>query len=599
MHKYLSLYFLLFAVCLSAQNTGLPLESPGYQILERLEIKSGIRPEYHPALKYYSRKDIIQYALYLDTMATGLSTKDRDDLNYLFKDNNEWLHPSRYATTLTGKREPTYQKIYVDSTQTFYTIERTSTTASTKHPYYFKKENPVWNTFYKTPANFLEFDQEHVYIKVNPIINFRLANANNNDGTIFLNQRGITVRGGIDDRIYFHTRILEQQARFPDYVRDFIADNEAVPGAGLYKPYNSQVFDINNGFDFLLAQGYIGFNVSRHVGVQFGHGRNFIGNGYRSMLLSDFANNYFYLKLNTRVWKLHYQNIFAELNSTSQNANPGNNFLPKKYMAAHYLSYQPSANFSIGVFEGIIFSRENQFEFQYLNPIVFYRTIEGGLDSPDNVLIGLNTRLDIFKRVRLYGQVMLDEFFFKKLFIERRGWWANKYGIQLGLKYIDAFKVDHLDVGFEFNTARPFTYLHRDSTANYTHQNQSLTHPLGTNFKEFLFNLRYQPHPKFVLDARYIVAEYGRNVPGQNTGGDILLSYENRVFEFGNETGQGINNTINTLSLNLSYQLFHNGFIDLYYFQRVQDSDDESLNRTTSYFGGGFRMNIDTKSMEF
>ena len=29
---------------------------------------------------------------------------------------------------------------------------------------------------------------------------------------------------------------------------------------------------------------------------------------------SDFGNNYLFLKINTRIWKINYQNIFMELN---------------------------------------------------------------------------------------------------------------------------------------------------------------------------------------------------------------------------------------------------------------------------------------------
>ena len=75
--------------------------------------------------------------------------------------------------------------------------------------------------------------------------------------------------------------------------------------------------------------------------MELGHGRHFIGNGMRSLLLSDFSNNYFYLKFNTRVWKLNYQNLFAELSAVSANQLPGDLLLNKKYMASHYLSFRP------------------------------------------------------------------------------------------------------------------------------------------------------------------------------------------------------------------------------------------------------------------
>ena len=138
------------------------------------------------------------------------------------------------------------------------------------------------------------------------------------------------------------------------------------------------------------------------MGIQFGHGQNFIGNGMRSLLLSDFSTNYFYLKLNTHVWKFNYQNIFAELVAGARNRSR-DNLLPKKYTATHHLSYNITKNLNVGIFETVVFSRNNQFEFQYLNPIILYRSIEQQIGSPDNVLLGIDGRWDFLNQFSLYG----------------------------------------------------------------------------------------------------------------------------------------------------------------------------------------------------
>ncbi|MEL6862969.1 MAG: capsule assembly Wzi family protein [Bacteroidota bacterium] len=374
--------------------------------------------------------------------------------------------------------------------------------------------------------------------------------------------------------------------------------NRAVPGAGLYKPYQSDVFNVDNGYDYLLAQGYIGFNVTRHVGVQFGHGRNFIGQGYRSMLLSDFATDYLYLKINTRVWKLHYQNIFAELNAFGTR-DESRVVIPKKYLSAHYLSYRPTPNFSVGFYEAVLYSRERQLELQYLNPVIFYRTIEQGLASPDNVLIGLDFKWNLFKKVQLYGQLMLDEFKFDELILERRGWWGNKFGVQAGAKYIDLFGIDHLDVRLEWNMARPYTYTHFDSTANYTHTNQALAHPLGANFQEVLGTLRYQATKKLLLEARLIAATTGEDEEGTNWGIDLLRDYDSRELEIGNEIGQGVGAQMLLAGLDVTYQLYHNIFIDLNVMYRRFDSDLDARDVNSRYIGAGIRMNIGRQRFDF
>ncbi len=599
MKDLLLLFTLLFCcpILLLSQHTGVPMGNDTYHIMDRLEIKTDIPTAFHSSLKYYLRSDVAQHAIAIDTALIPLTIKDRRDLYYIFKDNNECLNTSSFPTTLTGKQETVYRKVYVDSTETFYSVEAVNQPmASLKDDRYIESKKPIFKHFYKTPANLFELDRKFFYLKVNPILNMKLARTNG-DGYTFLNQRGLVVRGGIDDRIYFETNILESQARFADYVRERIRRDGVVPGAGFFKDYDSRIFDVDEGHDFLLAQGYIGFNVSKHVNVQFGHGRNFIGNGYRSLFLSDFGNNYFYLKLNARVWKFHYQSLFMELNA--EGAQATNPLIPKKYMAAHHLSIDILDNLNIGIFEAVVFNRNNNFELQYLNPIVFYRTIEQALGSADNALVGLEIKWNFLKRFSLYGQLLLDELKFNELFVERRGWWGNKLGIQLGLKYIDILGVDHLDGQIEFNMARPYTYAHRDSSASYSHYNQPLAHPLGANFQEYILLLRYQLGKKWLFKGRFIYADYGEDTTDENWGNNILTSYNSRVNDFGNEIGQGIGTKTIIAGLDVSYQLFHNFFLELNYFYRKQDSQLEERDRTTSFIGGGVRYNFSNRPLDF
>lgn len=601
MIKKLTALFLLFFLkyTLIAQGSAIPLANDTYHTIDRMEIIHGAPSNIHTGVQPYLRRDIVNYAIQLDTSSYELTNKDRQDLQYIFDDNNEWLGQSVFPTTITGPDEPALQKVYVDSTNTFYTLKSNQPRASQNSPYYRSRSKPIFKYFYKTPANFFELDREYFHIKVNPVINFKLAKAQDDEELVFQNTRGIEIRGSVDDRIYFYSNILETQSRFADYINDRIQRDQSIPGYNSFKPYQSQIFNITNGFDHLVAQAHIGFNVTKHVGLQLGHGQNFIGNGYRSLLLSDAGSNYFYLKFNTNVWRIHLQNIFAELSPQSPNSASGDGLIAKKYIAAHFLDFKLFKNLNIGLYEAVVFSRNNQFELQYLNPVILYRTVEQYIGSPDNVLIGLNAKWNLLNRFQLYGQLMMDEFKFDELFIERRGWWANKYGIQAGLKYMNTFQIDHLDTQVEFNLVRPYTYTHRDSSASYTHYNQPLAHPLGANFREIIFKARYQPINKLVIDARLFLMNYGEDEDDANWGNNINLSHNTRIMDFGNDLGQGIGTNTVLFGLDLSYQLFHNGFIDLHFLYRKQDSDLEELSRTTSYIGGGFRLNVRNRRFEF
>lgn len=576
-----------FPIFLCAQGSNLPMDSETYHLLDRLEIVSGVPAPYHSSLKYYTRGDVARYALTLDSAQVAWREGEKEQLEYLFKDNNEWLGAPEFAKELGNFRknggEPPLSQMEM----------------SLAHPKYQFSQKPILKYFYKTPANLFEVNDKHFHFRLNPMLHFQMGRSQQMDEPVFYNLRGLEARGGVDDRIFFYLNITETQARFPDYVNDRITKDRAVPGAGFYKSYASDIFKVKQGYDILNAQGYMAFNITPHIGAQFGYGRNFIGNGYRSLLLSDFANNHLYFKVNWKVWKFHYQNIFTELAVRSSRATGDGRLVSKKYMAAHHLSINLTPNLNVGLFETVIFSRNNQFEFQYLNPLILYRTIEQGLGSPDNVLIGLDAKWNFLKRFQLYGQLMMDEFVFKELFIERRGWWANKYAIQIGGKYINALGINGLDVQVEYNTARPYIYTHRDSSASYTHYNQPLAHPLGANFRETVFLVNFQISKRWRFEGRAIRAEIGDDPSGQNWGSNLLLPHTTRVQEYDNEIGQGIPGTIDLQGVEISYQPFHRVILEFSWLNRRKNSADDTLDKTISYFGLGLRVNVGKVRWDF
>lgn len=593
-------WILILSVTINAQGSILPSNYDGNRIIERLRIKTGKKAPYHASLKPYQRGDLVNYATMLDTSGVTLSPLDRKDIRYIYDDNHEWLITSEEPTTLTGPNQPLYRKVYADSAKMFYRLEPVESGDFSGESRYTRNAKPLLKTFYKTPANFFEVHKKGFHFTLNPLLNVKAGKDFEHSGLVFYNQRGGEFRGSIDDRVFFQSTILESQIRYPEYVNDFEAQYQSLPGAGLYKPYNSLIFKVDNGYDFLIAKGAIGFNVTPHIGIQLGHGTNFIGNGFRSLLLSDFANNYLHLKINSRVWKFHYQNIFAELTAFSKQSvgGGGDRLLPKKFMAAHLLSYDFNSKLSLSFFEAVIFSRVNQFELQYLNPVILYRTVEHSLGSPDNVLIGFDGRWDFARGFSLYGQVLLDEFKFGQL-INNPGWWGNKYGLQAGVKYIDVLGVDHLDLMAEINTVRPYTYSYYDSIANYSHWNQPLAHPLGSNFREYIFQLRYQPIYRLVFDARFINSNKGEDTNGLDYGGNILTPNTQKISADGNELLQGVFTHTRFYSLDISYQLYHNLFLDFHLLLRDRSSSLPEYTRKTNYIGGGIRMNMGQGRMEY
>lgn len=546
------------------------------------------------SIRNIDRRDLMDGAQYLQDSITSIDKKDRQ---YVIQNNTEY-----WRKTKDGQPEVTIKnnKVFVDSTGTFYYFNKGSEESLRQ------EKKGVFGMLYNNRANFYEINTDDFTLRANPVLNIQYGK--DGDRSIIRNTRGAELRGTIDDKIYYYTRVIDNQRNFVDYVESTIDKNKAIPGHGTFKGFQSAVLDDFNGYDYFDAEGYVGLDVSKNVALELGHGKHFIGNGIRSLLLSASGDNYFYLKLNTRIWKLQYQNIWAELASLSSNLISGDELLTKKYMATHYLSYKPTDKFEIGLFETVIFDRQNQFELQYLNPIILYRVIESGLGSPDNVLLGMNINYTFGGHFQAYGQLVLDELKLEEL-KAGTGWWANKFGYQLGLKYYNALNVDHLDFQLEYNTVRPYTYSHSRelsvlaaySNASYSHNSQPIAHPLGANFKEILGSAKYQWSDKLYFQGRAMITKYGEDGDQDNFGNNILLvnTPDTRNMDFGNETGQGLQTEIMMLGLSTSYQLMYNYYIDLDVVYRKSDSELASKQIDTKYIGLGFRVNMGREHIDY
>jgi hypothetical protein len=561
---------------LKAQSSFAPLNQDYYHLIDRFEIKRGKFSEgFHTTVKPYTRKGIISLvdSVWEDN-SIYLSPQDKFNLGYLQNDSWEWANPD----TIGNSRKP------------------------------------IWNTFYFKKADAYSSSNSDFDIHINPVIDFEVGTVDGkNQKTTSLNTRGVEIRGMINRKVSFYTFLSDNISVIPDYVKEF-ADKynqndqrtagrlPGMPGEGLTKELRQDPYST----DFFSARAYITFQATKNIQVQFGHDKNIIGNGFRSMILSDNAAPYLFLKLNTHIGRFQYQNLFTQLVYTG--FKPNDQIFPRKYMTMHHLSINLSNKLNIGLTESVIFQRDSTtgsgFDLNYLNPVIFYRFIESFQGSADNAFIGIDFKWNFAKRFSLYGQFMLDEFNSKEIF-KANGFWANKFGIQGGLKYINVFGIDNLDYQVELNIARPYTYSHYDD-ANYTHYNQNLAHPLGANFEEWTHIIRWQPLKKLQLTGRIIYANYGEDrTTTENWGQDILKSYDTRSRKilyndfYGNFIGQGRSTVTTILDFRAAFQIKHNLFIEAHYLNRKYDSAVDKLDYTNTVSSFGVRWNVPSRQMFF
>lgn len=549
-----AVFTLFVSIQVKAQDTYIPLNSDKYHLIDRYEIKYGKMADgFHSSSKPYPRKAVVNLADSLLTSADekiNLSKNDKYNLAYLVGENWEWASDSSYISN-----------------------------------------KAILKTFYTAKADLYSYKDENFSLHVNPVIGISAGKDNTAADYRYLNTRGIEVRGIIGKKVGFYTYMADNQALFPTYAIDYINKYNAVPGEGFVKSFKGTL-----GKDFFTSRGYFTFSPVKFINVQFGNDRNFVGNGYRSLILSDNAKDYLFLKINTKVWKFNYQNLFAQM-VYSYDGHP-NRLYPTKFVAFHHLSLNIGKRLNVGVYEAIPFGRFSGFDLTYMNPIIFYRAAESHIGSKDNAILGADFKLNLARKFSFYGQFVLDEFILGNI-LARNGWWANKQGFQLGGKYIDAFGIKNLDLQGEINYVRPYTYTHASNSTSFTHYNQSLVHPLGANFREAIGIIRYQPIEKLFITAKLMYYQYGTDTAKSNWGGNILLDYRTRPYEYGNKVAQGVR--VNTLfaDLTISYQIRYNMFIDLKQIIRQAKSASALYNMNTTYTALTLRMNMPQRLHEF
>ncbi len=390
---------------------------------------------------------------------------------------------------------------------------------------------------------------------INPACNFEYSQDLDDTVNGWTNTRGLIIESDITNKVHVFTAFYETQSRYRDYRNDRIEElgQRTIPGQSRAKPFG----DDNQADDYAFADAYISFNPDSIFGFQFGHGKHFIGDGYRSLLLSDNAMNYPYFKITTNIWNIQYVNMWSQQYYVDFLHAPNSRY-PKKWNVMHYLDWSVTKWFNIGIFETIIWQNEDSsgvyrgFEFNYLNPVIFLRPVEFSVGSPDNVLMGLTGKVTLWKNHVFYGQLAIDEFKISEMKV-RNGWWGNKYALQAGYKTFDIAGVKHLDFQTEVNYVRPFMYSHFTYSQQYGHALQSMAHPRGSNFYESVSFIKYN-YKRLFIEAKYLYLVHGQDTVGSNFGNNIFKLYTTRSQEYNNKTGKSaIENIVQYKDITVSY----------------------------------------------
>ncbi len=517
-----------------------------HEFIERMEIKSGkFSDQLFTSLKPFPRKNAVRFLEQSDTTISDLSATDKAIIERFLANNPEW------KTQKQSNRGINFL-----------------------------------NTFYEYPVDFFRYEEEGLFVTINPVMNIIGTYDKSTEEIPYINQRGAEIRGLINDRVGFYSFVADNQSFYTRYVEEKITEQDgAIPGEGWHKPFG------DGGYDYFSVKGYLTFKLLPNIDVQFGQDKNMIGNGMRSLFLSNYSNDYMFLKLNTQFNRFKYQNIFAEYVDFPIRGDSGRRY-DRKFGTTHYLTARVTDNFRLGLFETVTFGRvdsvnQRSYEAHYANPVIFYRAIEHQLGDPDKVAIGLDWQWLIASRLSFYGQIYVDDFYLKdvrqdvdSLLVrvglrsdrkyENYASFRNKFGLQAGLKWIDFFGISNLDLQFESNLVRPYTYTHFNSyvssirpSASYTNYSQALAHPIGANFSEQAGRITYRYRSDLAFSIQAFKFKQGRDNNGVNYGANILNCYTTRPEDYGMTFLQGDLMDVTLVDFMVSWEFLPNMFVDL------------------------------------
>lgn len=358
-----------------------------------------------------------------------------------------------------------------------------------------------------------------------------------NERKLFLNSRGIYVEGDLFSNFSFSTAFFENQGRFTEYesayynsigeqyyINDttYQTQNAMIPGAARTKPFKT------DGFDYAYAVGSFVFKLHKSLSIAAGNNTHFIGDGYRSLLLSDNAGGspYFRInwnpgkKLSCNYYRTRYMNLLRKPISSSAET-----YYEAKGFSVNYVTYRPTEKLAFSLFEGIIWNRGDAATSRFSHPMYFNPIpVLSGLvvnDSNDmNVYYGLNAGYQVFNNHRFYGQFAIQEFK------------VEKSAFQIGYRGYGFFNLRDIMIQIEYNNVPKGFYATGNRRLNYSHFNLPVGHIKGNGFQEFVFrgNIEIKRVYADVKSIIYILKDYRSTE---------LLAFNNNAQKFsGNVTIQ-------------------------------------------------------------
>lgn len=321
---------------------------------------------------------------------------------------------------------------------------------------------------------------ENFTILADPLFDFALSRELNSGDNMYVNTRAVQLYASLYDKITITSSFYETQADLPQYIDSYYNTFHVVPGEARVKPFG------NGAYDWGTAYATLGYQATSWLYVETGNDKNFIGNGYRSMILSDYSPQYLYLKTSLHHGRFFYTNLAARtLNPNFNNisgSNSGwseNSLYEHKMMNINYFGVHVNNKIQAGIFEASMLGvhTRNAPKFTAFLPVI--NELAYANDSLHflwgaDILICPSSYLPL----GIYSQIVYDS--------------RKAIAIQAGLSWTIFTSMGSWFLRGEWNMASSGTYQSLNDDNFWGHYNQPLSHPAGNNFNEWLVQLGWQ-----------------------------------------------------------------------------------------------------------
>ena len=356
----------------------------------------------------------------------------------------------------------------------------------------------------------IEITGDDYYLTIDPAIEFSMGK--NMDDTVsrklFQNTRGVHVEGDLFKNFSFSTTLYENQARFNLYESNYytssgelyprpdstyLTQNAVIPGGGRTKPFKG------DGFDYASAVGYFVYAPFNNLAVSIGNNMQFIGDGHRSLLLSDNSFNAPYFRTD---WAIHSKFSFVYLRSRHLNLmrrpafGAAESYYESKGYSVNYFTYKPTEKISVSLFESGNWNRGDSITSRsvlplFYNPIPFVSGLALKNKNENISLLGLNLSYQLSKNHRVYGQFALNDYD------------SKKSAFQLGYRGYNYFGIGDFMLQTEYNSVANGAYETQNRRLNNIHFNLPVTHVKGNGFQEFLIRSNFE-YKRAYIDLTFV-----------------------------------------------------------------------------------------------